>query len=92
MIQKAAFAASTEEGWLSLCGSFGRFDKSAGQRGGRIVGQRGIQGCEQIRRGPAPAFSRHSRETQDGFAIEFPRRGYVVLALDQTDRGYSEAV
>ena len=26
----------------------------------------------------------NSRETQDGFAIEFARRGYVVLALDQT--------
>jgi len=26
----------------------------------------------------------NSRETQDGFAIEFARRGYVVLAPDQT--------
>src|SRR6202012_1010277 len=32
----------------------------------------------------------NSRETQDGFAIEFPRRGYVVLALDQTGHGYSD--
>jgi pimeloyl-ACP methyl ester carboxylesterase len=32
----------------------------------------------------------NSRETQDGFAIEFARRGYVVLALDQTGHGYSE--
>ncbi len=31
-----------------------------------------------------------SRETQDGFAIEFARRGYVVLALDQTGHGYSD--
>ncbi len=31
----------------------------------------------------------NSRETQDGFAIEFSRRGYVVLALDQTGHGYS---
>src|SRR6202142_313374 len=31
----------------------------------------------------------NSRETQDGFAIEFPRRGYVVLALDQTGHGPS---
>jgi pimeloyl-ACP methyl ester carboxylesterase len=31
----------------------------------------------------------NSRETQDGFAIEFARRGYVVLALDQTGHGYS---
>ena len=32
----------------------------------------------------------NSRETQDGFAIEFVRRGYVVLALDQTGHGYSD--
>ncbi|MEO5808130.1 alpha/beta fold hydrolase [Devosia sp.] len=33
----------------------------------------------------------NSRETQDGFAIEYARRGYVVLALDQTGHGYSDA-
>ena len=33
----------------------------------------------------------NSRETQSGFAIEFARRGYVVLALDQTGHGYSGA-
>ena len=32
----------------------------------------------------------NSRETQDGFAIEFARRGYVVLSLDQTGHGYSQ--
>ena len=32
----------------------------------------------------------NTRETQDGFAIEFARRGYVVLAMDQTDHGYSD--
>jgi pimeloyl-ACP methyl ester carboxylesterase len=32
----------------------------------------------------------NSRETQDGFAIEFARRGYVVLVIDQTGHGYSE--
>src|SRR5260370_32210988 len=32
----------------------------------------------------------NSRETQDGFAIEFARRGYVVLALAQTGHGYSD--
>jgi len=32
----------------------------------------------------------NSRETQDGFAIEFARRGYVVLAPDQTGHGYSD--
>jgi pimeloyl-ACP methyl ester carboxylesterase len=32
----------------------------------------------------------NSRETQDGFAIEFARRGYVVLALDETGHGYSD--
>src|SRR3954466_11003237 len=31
----------------------------------------------------------NSRETQDGFAIELARRGYVVLALDQRGHGYS---
>jgi pimeloyl-ACP methyl ester carboxylesterase len=32
----------------------------------------------------------NSRETQDGFAIEFARRGYVVLAVDQTGHGFSD--
>src|ERR1700721_1397560 len=32
----------------------------------------------------------NSREPQDVFAIEFARRGYVVLALDQTGHGYSD--
>jgi pimeloyl-ACP methyl ester carboxylesterase len=32
----------------------------------------------------------NSRETQDGFAIEFARRGYVVLAIDETGHGYSD--
>jgi pimeloyl-ACP methyl ester carboxylesterase len=32
----------------------------------------------------------NSRETQDGFAIEFSRRGYVVLAVDQTGHGFSD--
>ena len=32
----------------------------------------------------------NSRETQDGFAIEFARRGYVVVAIDQTGHGYSD--
>ncbi len=31
----------------------------------------------------------NSRETQDGFAIEFARRGWVVFAADQTGHGYS---
>jgi len=31
----------------------------------------------------------NSREAQDGFAIEFARRGYVVLAIDQRGHGYS---
>lgn len=33
----------------------------------------------------------NSRETQSGFAIEFARRGYVVLCLDQTGHGYSDS-
>ncbi|MBY0519832.1 MAG: alpha/beta fold hydrolase [Sphingomonas sp.] len=32
----------------------------------------------------------NSRETQDAFAIEFARRGYVVLAIDQRGHGYSD--
>jgi len=32
----------------------------------------------------------NSRETQDGFAIEFARRGYVVLAPDMIGHAYSE--
>jgi pimeloyl-ACP methyl ester carboxylesterase len=32
----------------------------------------------------------NSRETQDGFAIEFARRGYVVLAIDQAGHGFSD--
>ena len=32
----------------------------------------------------------NTRETQDGFALEFARRGYVVLAIDQTGHGYSD--
>lgn len=44
---------------------------------------------------PAPAILAvhgyiNSRETQSGFAIEFARRGFVVLALDQTGHGYSD--
>ncbi len=31
----------------------------------------------------------NSRETQSGFAIEFARRGYVVLAMDETGHGLS---
>lgn len=31
----------------------------------------------------------NSRETQSPFAIEFARRGYVVLAVDQTGHGFS---
>ncbi len=32
----------------------------------------------------------NSRETQDCFAIEFARRGYVVLASDETGHGFSD--
>lgn len=46
-------------------------------------------------RTPAPAVLAvhgyfNSREAQGDFAIEFARRGYVVLALDQTGHGYSD--
>lgn len=33
----------------------------------------------------------NSKEVQSGFAIEFARRGYVVLAIDQLGHGYSDA-
>lgn len=33
----------------------------------------------------------NNRETQDGNAIELARRGYVVLAMDQTGHGYSSS-
>jgi cephalosporin-C deacetylase-like acetyl esterase len=44
---------------------------------------------------PAPAILAvhgyiNTREMQSGFAIEYARRGYVVLALDQTGHGHSE--
>jgi len=32
----------------------------------------------------------NSRETQSGFAIEFARRGWVVLEIDETGHGYSD--
>lgn len=32
----------------------------------------------------------NTREVQSGFAIEYARRGYVVLSIDQTGHGYSE--
>lgn len=32
----------------------------------------------------------NSRETQSAFAIEFARRGYVVLAMDQSGHGHSD--
>jgi pimeloyl-ACP methyl ester carboxylesterase len=32
----------------------------------------------------------NSRETQSGFAIELARRGFVVLAMDQSGHGYSD--
>ncbi len=44
---------------------------------------------------PAPAVLAihgyiNSNETQSPYAIEYARRGYVVLALDQTGHGYSD--
>lgn len=47
------------------------------------------------REAPAPGIVAihgyiNSNETQSGFAIEFARRGWVVLAVDQTGHGYSD--
>lgn len=68
----------------------------------RFVGSNGIvqNATLYIPRGvskdnPAPGIVAihgyiNSNETQDGFAIEFARRGYVVLAVDQTGHGYSD--
>lgn len=44
---------------------------------------------------PAPAVLAvhgyiNTRETQSAYAIEFSRRGYVVLAMDQRGHGYSD--
>ena len=44
---------------------------------------------------PAPAVLAvhgyiNTRETQSSFSIELARRGYVVLALDQSGHGYSD--
>jgi pimeloyl-ACP methyl ester carboxylesterase len=44
---------------------------------------------------PAPAIVAihgyiNSKETQSGFAIEFARRGFVVLAPDETGHGFSD--
>lgn len=46
---------------------------------------------------PAPAvLTMHgyinSRETQSGFAIEFARRGYVVLSMDMSGHGFSQQI
>ena len=46
---------------------------------------------------PAPAVVGmhgyvNSRETQDAFAIEFARRGYVFMAIDMTGHGGSEQI
>jgi pimeloyl-ACP methyl ester carboxylesterase len=69
-----------------------RWVTPSGQRmSGLLYVPRGVS-AEQ----PAPGIVAihgyiNSRETQAGFAIEFARRGYVVLAVDQTGHGYSGA-
>jgi pimeloyl-ACP methyl ester carboxylesterase len=68
----------------------------------RFVGTNGIimsallyEPKDATAKNPAPGILAihgyiNSRETQDGFAIEFARRGYVVLAIDETGHGYSD--
>ncbi len=67
-----------------------RFDSEAGTRMSALLYVPG----GATRDSPAPAVLAihgyiNSRETQSGFAIELARRGYVVLALDQTGHGFS---
>ncbi|MBD3649488.1 MAG: alpha/beta fold hydrolase [Pseudomonadales bacterium] len=68
-----------------------RFVNGAGdQMSGLLYMPRGVNA-----QNPAPGVLAihgyiNSRETQSGFAIELARRGFVVLALDQTGHGYSD--
>lgn len=85
---------------LAYCIQTGRGSIAA--RDTRFMGTDGIMmsGLLYIPQGvtsqnPAPGILAihgyiNSRETQDVFAIEFSRRGYVVLALDQTGHGFSD--
>ena len=68
-----------------------RFEAASGQRlSGLLYVPKEVSAVN-----PAPAILAihgyiNSRETQSSFAIEFARRGYVVLALDQTGHGFSD--
>ena len=68
-----------------------RFEVASGQRlSGLLYVPKEVSAVN-----PAPAILAihgyiNSRETQSSFAIEFARRGYVVLALDQTGHGFSD--
>jgi len=85
---------------LAYCIQTGRGSIAA--RDTRFMGTDGIMmsGLLYIPQGvtsknPAPGILAihgyiNSRETQDVLAIEFSRRGYVVLALDQTGHGFSD--
>lgn len=62
---------------------------------GQIMGATLYVPSEVDSENPAPGIvATHGyinmRETQSPFAIEFARRGFVVLAIDQTGHGYSD--
>ena len=68
-----------------------RFEAASGQR---LSGLLYVPNTVSAQK-PGPAILAihgyiNSRETQSPFAIEFARRGYVVLALDQTGHGFSD--
>lgn len=68
-----------------------RFDRGDGSEMSALLYR--PQGASE--EAPAPAILAthgyiNSRETQSGFAIEYARRGYVVLAIDQTGHGFSD--
>jgi pimeloyl-ACP methyl ester carboxylesterase len=87
-------------GWLAYWANTG--GGTVEVRDTRFMGSNGIMmsGLLYVPRGvtaqnPAPGIVAihgyiNARETQAPFAIEYARRGYVVLALDQTGHGYSD--
>ena len=68
-----------------------RFESEAGQTMSGLLYVPSIASKDQPQPGILAVHGYiNSRETQSGFAIELSRRGFVVLALDQTGHGYSD--